>query len=168
MTEDNPTYLPTPEQVEEANRQYSVAQQFLAIHPEYKGRAEDAEALLSWMEARDMDMTLEGLELAYKSIYEGPVEATQLAMQISVPEQFWKGSTGISGPNTHGHSSTEVTTNISDADWWTKGWVALPPSWATNKTKPEPEPEPEKPVASMPTTWYSDVVQIQTGRRIKE
>lgn len=177
---------------EEEERQYEVARQFIELHPEYKGKAEDADAMLTWMEMRDMKMTLDGLEIAYKALFCGEpepkvmspdlffqkVKPTQHIPKVHLPSAIlvfagdqktnWKPiSTGINGATTVSTGATwpeDVIQQIvkgadKEIDW----------EWDDPAEVKVPVPEPEnKPVASMPSTWYSDVVPVQTTRRIKD
>lgn len=140
----------------EEQRQYAVARQFIERHPEYNPTPANSKMLLDWMEMRDMEMTLEGLELAYKIVFQGEPE----------PKLHLPVSTGLTG------ATTVNTSDLQDAPFT---WADVLANQVINMAAEwEPledtiiEKKSEKPVAAMPSAWYSDVVEIQTTRRIKD
>ena len=76
---------PARPQDPEAVRQYEVARQFIEAHPEYEASFENSNMLMDWMEFRDMKMTLEGLEIAYKAVFCGEPEP-----KVMSPDLFFQ------------------------------------------------------------------------------
>lgn len=166
----------------ETIRQYEVAKEFISLHPEFEPTMQNNDKLLDWMEFRDMKMTLEGMEIAYKAVFQGDpepkvmspdlffskVEPTQYIPKSS-PQSFidmgrfkiaaWKPmGTGLTGAPT---DYVDVDVDISELS---KQMINLANEWVVEPSSPVVE----KPVAAMPSSWYSDVVEIQTTRRIKD
>jgi hypothetical protein len=165
---------------DEEKRQHAVATEFIKLHPEYVPTIEHTYKLLDWMELRDMKMTLEGLELAYKAVFCGEPEpkvmSPDLVFKRVKPTQHtvphvqnldllaWKPvSTGINSAAT---SLLEefLPVPVDDDDGWNE--FTVPGTGFSSAPKEAPT---EKTVAPMPTAWYSgDVVELKTKRRIKD
>jgi hypothetical protein len=140
----------------EDQRQYAEARRFLVLCPDFNPNdAALCNQLIDEVEARGITMTAEALASAwcqYKGVADPFEPKVMKAIDFAPPQdvQFM---------------------DLGDVKWKWKpmstglGWLK---EWEDVVAPEHPKPE-EKPVASMPTSWYSgDVVEINTGRRIKD
>lgn len=167
----------------EDERQYNEAKRFLELCPDFDaGNIDLCHMLVNDVEARGVAMTAEALASAWcqysnqpdpfepkvmtpedfhkkvEAIDFKPMVSTEDIISLHNPLHQWTGtSTGIHGATTVTPPyQTTLTPDEFAAEFKFTPWNTLP------------DLIPEKVVAPMPTTWYSDIVDLQTERRIKD
>jgi hypothetical protein len=181
----------------EERRQYEEAKRFLVLCPDFnpkddalcnqlideveaRGITMSAEALASaWCQYKGVPdpfepkvMTAEAIHNKFKAIDFAPPQDVQF-MDLGDVKWKWKPmSTGLKGATTvsTGDMMSLFESTVNSQDWihdLANDMVQLAAQeWGDAVVPPEPE---KKPVAAMPTSWYAgDVVEINTGRRIKD
>jgi hypothetical protein len=151
--------------VEERTRQYNEAKRFLILCPDFNPNDDVlCNQLIDHIEARGITMSAEALASAWCQ-YKGVPDFEPKVMT-------WKPmSTGLKGATTVSTKDMLLFESTTPLDWihdLANDMVQLAAQEWGDVVTQDPEPE-KKPVASMPTSWYSgDVVEINTGRRIKD
>jgi hypothetical protein len=154
---------------QESQRQYDESRKFIEHNPQYEATDENNTKMVDWLELRNSKLTAESLQRAYECLFNGEPEP-----EVMTPKTFFSKVEPLieplsNNPITFGKLKGVDISEIAQ----TLGMMALIEeqkflnSQAAQAAKVE-QKAMKNIVAPMPTSWYSEIVELNTDRRIKD